>query len=66
MTRPSAKQIASIEPITLCQDFDEDCFNMTSEQHEMCANSLPMYCQNTGEYCGEFERKIGHCPFAGL
>lgn len=57
------KGMESVEPVILCQDFDEDCFGMTNEQYEMCAKSLPMYCQNTGEYCGEFAPKTGHCPF---
>jgi hypothetical protein len=53
------------EPVRLCRDFDEYCFAMTKQQHEMCAKSLPMYCSMTGEYVGEFEAKSGHCPFVG-
>ena len=57
------ERAAAIVPVKLCSSFDEDCFLMTDEQHEMCAKSLPMYCETTGEYCGEFNPKDGHCPF---
>lgn len=62
------KQIQSVvqersDGLKLCSDFDHDCFLMTDDQHQMCAKSLPMYCQNTGEFVGRFEAKDGHCPF---
>ena len=49
--------------VSLCSDFDLDCFKMKPSQHRMCSKSLPMYCGTTDEYVGEFEPKDGHCPF---
>ena len=67
MTQDTAQRRAEAikcEPVRLCSSFDEDCFLMTDDQHEMCAKSLPMVCMNTGIDLGEvFEPKDGHCPF---
>jgi len=49
--------------VSLCSDFDLDCFKMNPSQHRTCSKSLPMYCGTTDEYMGEFEPKDGHCPF---
>ena len=61
--RPTSSEQDQHQVVHLCSSFDEDCFLMTDEQHEMCAKSLPMYCGMTGVYCGEFDPKDGHCPF---
>lgn len=64
MEKPALQSGASDCTIKLCSSFDEDCFHMTSDQHQMCAKSLPIVCSSTGIDPGDvFEPKDGHCPF---
>jgi len=64
MSQPVDRKVTLLhEHVSICSDFDLDCFEMTPSQHGMCSKSLPMYCGTTDEYMGEFDPKDGHCPF---
>lgn len=64
MEQPGMDKEQASCTVTLCSSFDEDCFSMTDDQHQMCAKSLPMVCMQSGIVLDEvFEPKDGHCPF---